>query len=215
MAWEHIRSTYDTVARAYEARFLDELDAKPHDRELLTAFAKGVRDPVVEIGCGPGQIGFFVRRCGRRVYGIDLSPEMAARANGHLDGATVADMRSLPLASDRIAGLVAFYSVIHVQRPELGSVLREFYRVLQPGGRVLFSAHEGQGQIERDTFLDEPVPVVATLFELDELVEAGENAGLVVTRSERRMPYPSENEMVRLYVEASKPAPGLTDPGQE
>jgi SAM-dependent methyltransferase len=204
VAWEHLRSSYDLVARKYETRFLDELRGKPRDRELLTAFAESVRDPVVEIGCGPGQIGAFVRDRGRRVFGLDLSSEMARRANGRLDGALAADMRSLPLASERLGGLVAFYSLIHVRRRELGTVLREFHRVLQPGGRVLFSAHEGQGEVERDQFLEEPVPFVASLFELDELVDASQAAGLPVTQAERRVPYASE-ATVRLYVEATKP----------
>jgi SAM-dependent methyltransferase len=204
MAWEQLRSSYDVVAREYESRFLDELQAKPRDRELLAAFAASVSDPVVDVGCGPGQIGVFVRQRGRRVYGLDLSTQMARRASGRLDGALVADMRSLPLAPGRLGGLVAFYSLIHVRRLELGVVLREFHRVLRPGGRVLFSAHEGQGHVEHDQFLDERVPVVATFFELDELVDASRAAGLAVTLAERRMPYPSESGTVRLYVEATR-----------
>src|SRR4029078_8614318 len=114
-----------------------------------------------------------------------------------------ADMRSLPFASARLGGIVAFYSLIHLRRPELRAVLREFHRVVRPGGRVLFSAHEGQGEIEHDEFLDEPVPIVATLFELDELVDATEAAGLTITHAERRTPYASE-ATVRLYVEATR-----------
>ena len=59
-----MRSTYDTVSGKYEDRFLDEFRDKPHDRELLAVFADSATDPVVEIGCGPGQIGAFVGRAG-------------------------------------------------------------------------------------------------------------------------------------------------------
>jgi trans-aconitate methyltransferase len=92
---------------------LHELRAKPRDRELLAAFAPSVSGPVVEIGCGPGQIGAFVRQRGRKVFG------------------------------------------------------------------------------------------------LDELVDARRSAGLGVTLAERRMPYPSEYETVRLYVEATSPKTNL------
>jgi ubiquinone/menaquinone biosynthesis C-methylase UbiE len=204
MTWEQIRSSYDTVARKYEARFLDELSDKPRDRELLAVFAESVGDPILEVGCGPGQIGSFIRQHGRRVFGLDLSTQMAALASGRLEGVLTGDMRSLPIASQRLGGLVAFYSVIHVHRMELPSVLDEFRRVLRPGGRTLFSAHEGRGEVEREEFLDEPAPFVATLFELAELEEACQAAGLTVVRAERRPPYPSEST-VRLYVEAARP----------
>lgn len=209
MAWDSLRSTYDVVAAKYEARFIDELRDKPFDRELLTAFAKSAGDPVAEIGCGPGHIGAFVALWGRRVFGVDLSPHMARLAAVRLDFAMVADMRSLPLPSDRLGGLLAFYSVIHVRRAELTPVMTEFCRVVRPGGPVLFSAHEGQGELERDQFLDETVPVVATLFDLDELVDASHDAGLEVTLAERRMAHPSELDTVRLYVQARKPETAL------
>ena len=40
MAWDEISRSYDTVAGRYEDKFLNELHAKPKDRELLTAFAR-------------------------------------------------------------------------------------------------------------------------------------------------------------------------------
>jgi SAM-dependent methyltransferase len=202
VASDNVGSSYDAVARKYEARFLDELSAKPRDRELLTTFSESVGDPVVEIGCGPGQIGVFVRARGLWVVGLDLSTEMARLASRRLDGALVADMRWLPFASARVAGIVAFYSLFHLERAELGPVLREFRRVLRPGGRVLFSTHEGEGDVVIDRFLDEPVLIAATYYALDELVRASETAGFTVTRAERRAPYSGEST-VRLYVEAT------------
>ena len=203
MTWEQLRASYDAVARKYESRFIDELAGKPRDRELLTTFSESVSDPVVEIGCGPGQIGFFVRTRGARVVGLDLSLEMAKLARRRLDGAIVADMRSLPFAGGRVGGIVAFYSLFHLERTELAQVLREFHRVVRPGGRVLFSAHEGEGEVVIDRFLDETVLVAATYFVLDELVRATESAGFAVTLAERRAPYSGETT-VRLYVEATK-----------
>ena len=130
--------------------------------------------------------------------------QMARLAARRLDAALVADMRALPLASGSVGGLVAFYSVIHIRRPELEAVLGEFHRVLRSGGRVLFSAHEGTDEVELDEFIGEPVPVAATFFELDELVATSAAAGLEVTLAERRPPYAVEGNTVRLYVEARK-----------
>ena len=202
MAWDAIRRSYDIVAGRYEAKFLGELVHKPKDRELLTAFAAAVDDPVLEVGCGPGQIGLFVRDCGRRVIGLDLSPEMARLASGRLDAAAAADMRRLPIARRRVGGVVAFYSLIHLPRADVTVALAEFARILRPGGRVLFSVHEGEGEVTADEFLDVKVPFVASLFQLDELVAATEAAGLTVVTTTRRAPVPEEAQTHRLYVEA-------------
>jgi SAM-dependent methyltransferase len=193
------------VAGKYESRFLGELHNKPRDRELLERFATSAGDPVVDVGCGPGQIGAFVRDHGRFVVGLDLSTEMVRLAKGRLDGALVADMRLLPLATGRLGGIVAFYSLIHLRRTELETAVREFHRVLRPGGHVLLTAHEGDDEVELDRFLDEPVRFGATLFQLDELVTATERAGLEVTLAERRAPYPTESQTVRLNVGARRP----------
>ena len=206
MSWERLRSSYDLVAAKYEERFRDELQGKARDRELLESFARSVGDPIVEIGCGPGQIGVFVRERGRRVVGLDLSHEMAKLASRRLDGAVTADMRALPLRTAAVGGILAFYSVIHLRRPELESVLRAFHRVLRPGGRILLSAHEGQGEVGVAEFLGEPAPVAATLFELAELTKAASAAGFDIIRAERREPYPSEGQTVRLYVEGQRRA---------
>jgi SAM-dependent methyltransferase len=199
--WERLPDSYERLAGRYEERFLDELDAKPRDRELLTAFAAACEDPVVELGCGPGQIGAFVAAHGRRVVGLDRSPAMARLAAARSDGALVADLRRPPLADAAVGGLLAFYSLIHVPRPEVPAAFAGLARVLRPGGRLLLSAHEGEDEYVVDEFLGEPVSFIATLFRLDELVDACHAAGLRVAVAERRPPYVDEST-TRLYVEA-------------
>jgi SAM-dependent methyltransferase len=202
VGWDELSHSYDQVAGRYQREFQNELEGKPWDRELLAAFCASVADPVVDVGCGPGQVGAYARNQGRATIGVDLSREMASIAARHLDGAAVADMRALPVADACVGGLLVFYAVIHLRRSELGAALGDFYRVLKPGGRILFSAHEGAGEIALDEFLGLPVPFVATLYGLDELIAASEGAGLEVARAERRAPYPFEHQTVRLYVEA-------------
>jgi SAM-dependent methyltransferase len=202
MRFEDVPASYDAIAVDYEARFRDELDRKPRDRALLEEFARAVDDPVVEIGCGPGQVGAYVRDRGRSVAGVDLSRAMAGLAGQRLDGAVVGDMRALPMAAESAGGVLAFYSVIHLPRSDLVIALREVRRVLRPGGQLLFSAHEGEGEVVLDEFIGRPVPMIATLFTIEELSAACTSAGLRVLHTERRESYEGE-VMRRLYVLAA------------
>jgi SAM-dependent methyltransferase len=209
LSWDRLASSYDRVADAYQRAFLDELDAKPFDRELLLGFAGARSGPIADLGCGPGQVGGFLRDTGRQVIGADLSPAMVALAAARLDAAVVADIRALPFADECLGGVVAFYALIHLPRHQLAHGVDEIRRVLRPGGSVLLSAHEGTGTIEQDEFLGEPVPFVATLFTLDELEGAVRGSGLDIRRAERRAPYPTEHPTTRLYIEATRPpSPG-------
>ncbi len=204
MTWDRLRGSYDTVAGRYEATFADELDAKPADRARLAAFAAAVGDPVLDLGCGPGQVGAEVAGSGRRVVGVDLGAGMARRAARRLKAATTGDLRALPVRSGSAGGVVAFYSFIHLRREEQTAGWAEIARVLRPGGRALVTAHEGEGLVEVDDLLGAGVPFVATLLSLDEMTAAATAAGLEVALADRRAPYPAEHPTFRLTVEAAR-----------
>jgi len=204
--WERLPSSYDAVASEYEATFLDELDGKPKDQAMLRDFIETTTGLIADLGCGPGQVGRFVRSHGRTVVGVDISAEMARLASRRLDGVLVSDIRQLPFVGASLGGVVAFYSLIHLPREELDGALAEIHRVLRPGGRVLLSAHEGHGLVEQQEFLGHAVPFVATLFSLDELIDATRRSGLHLTMSQRRESLESEHQTGRLYIAAERPS---------
>ena len=74
------QSSYDRVAAEYAQRFLDELDHKPLEREMLTRFAAGVSGRVCDLGCGPGQVARYLSERGVEAFGIDLSAATIERA---------------------------------------------------------------------------------------------------------------------------------------
>lgn len=193
------------MADRYEERFVDELDGKPKDRELLAAFADASCGPVVDLGCGPGRVGTFVGERGAEVLGLDLSPAMARLAARRLRAVVVADLRSLPFPDASLGGALTFYCLIHLPRTELGRAAAELARTLAPGARLLVVAHQGEGEVASEEFLGRRVPFVATLFRIEELALALGSAGLVVTGAESRPPYGNEAATTRLYLEAVRP----------
>ncbi|GAA1204366.1 class I SAM-dependent methyltransferase [Prauserella alba] len=143
------RSSYDTDAPGYAEKVRGLLDEMPHLRASLAVFAESVRavgsGPVADVGCGPGYVTDHLHRAGVDAFGIDLSPEMVALARRTYPGLRfeVGSMTALDLADGAVAGLLAFWSIIHVPDHALPGVFAEFRRVVRPGGPVLIGFHVG------------------------------------------------------------------------
>lgn len=118
---------------------------------MLALFADMVRAQagasVADVGCGAGRITAHLRQLGMDAFGIDLSPGMVEMARREHPGLRfdVGSMTDLALADASVAGLVAWYSLIHVPDDEVSSVFAHFRRVLRPGGPLLLSFHVGDG----------------------------------------------------------------------
>ena len=150
-----LRGTYDAVAERYQQEIGGELAGKPFDRELLAAFAREVRGPLCDLGCGTGHVTRFLKDHGATdVVGVDLSPGMLAVARReHPDiRFEERDMTALDAVPDGAwAGVVAFYSLIHVPRADLVATLRGIRRCLAPGGPLLVAFHIGEDTLRLDT----------------------------------------------------------------
>ena len=203
-----LRAVYDDVAAAYAARFFDELHHKPYDRHLLDEFAARCQGDglVLDVGCGPGHVARYLRERGMAMEGIDLSPAMVAVARRLNPGlpVRVGDLMALQEADDSVAGIVAFYSLIHLPRASFPDAVRELHRVLRPGGVLLAALHGGTGEAHADEFCGQPVAVDATLYSDDEVDRRLAEGGLAVEAVLTRSPYDFEYPTERLYAWATK-----------
>ena len=145
---------YSGWAPDYARQFCNELDYKPRDQELLTEFAAAAPDGLIcDLGCGPAHIGGYLCGAGRNVEGIDIAPGMINIAQELYPGLSyqVGDFLNLPVADENYSGVVAFYSLIHNRRDQLSLAFKEIRRVLQVGGLLLASFHEGTHSVLKDT----------------------------------------------------------------
>jgi SAM-dependent methyltransferase len=148
---EDTRISYDTVADSYADHIRGALDTAPYLRVALAHFAEMIAaaggGPVADVGCGPGHITAHLRELGVRPFGLDLSPAMIDVARREHPGLrfAVGSMTDLPLADACAAGLLAFWSLIHIPDDAVRVVLAHFRRVLRPGAPLLLGFHAGDG----------------------------------------------------------------------
>jgi SAM-dependent methyltransferase len=188
-----IRTSYDSVAAAYVEHLYSELARKPLDRHLLNRFAEEVRErgAVGDLGCGPGHVTRYLRDQGAQMLGIDLSAEMvrwATQLNPDI-AFRVGDIRALDLPDASLAGIIAFYSVIHLEPSELEIAFREFRRVLTSNGLLFVAFHVGDHTLHLDELWEQAVSLDFRFLLPGTVIAALQSAGFLVIESVEREPY--------------------------
>jgi ubiquinone/menaquinone biosynthesis C-methylase UbiE len=200
-----VRAAYDTVAEDYAEAFAGDLLRLPLDRQVLDAFVVRVdgEEPVLDLGCGPGQVGQYLAARGLRVVGMDLALQMLLVARQRTSNNRVAcgDMRTIPFRSASFTGVVAFYSVHNLPRQALGTALTEIHRILKPSGTFVVATHLGEGEVYSKEFLGHDIENVGgTLYRDNELLAALVGQSFVVEEVQSRQSLPHEHSTERIYM---------------
>jgi SAM-dependent methyltransferase len=188
--WTPTRTAYDTVAADYAELVRLDRSETALDRALIADFAARVRGrgPVLDAGCGPGRLTRHLTDVGVDAIGVDLSPEMvriARQRHPDLD-VSVAGLDALPQSSGSLAGVLAWYSVIHTPPALLPTVLGELLRVLRPAGWLLIAAQSGEGARHLAHAYGHDLDLTAYLYTADRLAgEVEELGGTVHVRCTR------------------------------
>lgn len=98
---------------------------------------------VLDVACGTGVVAVTAARRGARVWGLDLTPELLARARENAAIASVnvdwkeGDAEALPYGDGEFDVVMSQFGHMFAPRPDV--TLAEMLRVLKPGGMVAFS----------------------------------------------------------------------------
>ncbi|MFI6576252.1 class I SAM-dependent DNA methyltransferase [Nocardiopsis sp. NPDC050513] len=179
------RSSYDAIADDYAARFHAEIAGKPLERSLVALFAELVRargGPVLDVGCGGGQVTARLRDLGLDASGLDLSPGMLAVARREHPGVEFREgsMTDLDVPAGSLGGIVAMYSTIHVPLADLPGVFAGFHRALAPGGECLVAFQAGDGILHFDEAFGHEVSLDFHRRTPEAIADLLEGAGLEV-----------------------------------
>lgn len=204
-----VESVYDTVAKEWAETFSGEHEKKPKDQEILHRFSQEIRDrrPVWDFGCGPGNTAKYLKNLGIEISGLDLSEKILEQARTIHPGIYFqkGNILELEFENGSIAGVVAFYAIVHFTEEQAGRAFREIFRVLQPGGIFLFTYHIGEETIHFDEFLGKKVDIDLMFFTTDFIFSCLKESGFEKIEIIEREPYPEvEYESRRAYVFAIK-----------
>ena len=140
--FDHIASNYDTNY-GYDKPYTNyKIDQKAYSfKECVSNYYKDKTITILEIGCGTGE---YTGRIGKllpksKIIGIDISSNVLKIAQRKMKIQNVifknASAYNIPLRNNSVDVVCAFYALHHLNSKK---VLKEFSRVLKPGGVLYF-----------------------------------------------------------------------------
>jgi ubiquinone/menaquinone biosynthesis C-methylase UbiE len=133
------RRWFDRRARSYETGATSRW-RNPVQLASLEALGLTTDDRVLDLSCGTGRASRLAARTAASVIGVDLSPEMLARATVAAAGIKnvrfeLADAERLPFSDGEFTALMCSNAFHHY--PDPSQAVHEMARVVAPGGRVV------------------------------------------------------------------------------
>ena len=108
-------------------------------------------DALLDIACGTGEVSRHFRGKVARIVGVDITPAMAAQAEGILDSFVESPAERLPFADASFDLVVCRQGTQFMKDAE---AVAEMVRVLRPGGRVGLVHLCAYGEADRDEYFE-------------------------------------------------------------
>lgn len=120
-----------------------EIYTTPPAAQLVKLARVRAGQKVLDVACGTGVVAVTAARLGATVTGLDLTPELLARAreNAELAGVVIdfheGDVEELPFQDASFDVVLSQYGHMFAPRPDVA--IGQMLRVLKPGGTIAFS----------------------------------------------------------------------------
>jgi ubiquinone/menaquinone biosynthesis C-methylase UbiE len=182
-AVDEVRQAYAVVAERYIELFGSSAEVHPDDLAFIARHLSIRPGAVLDVGCGPGHLTAHLRSLDVDATGIDMVREFIDHARvAHPDGRyEIGSMDRLAVPDRSVAGVLAWYSLVHAPPDDLGAVLAELRRVMTPGGTLVIGFFDG-GEVAAF----EHKVVTAYFWPVDELSARLRQAGFTEIERQRR-----------------------------
>jgi SAM-dependent methyltransferase len=146
--------TYEETRQAWRniwinATFDNELKTLDYERsqEILNTYVPYLdrNKPILEAGCGMGQVVYYLKNRGYQIVGLDYAPEPLAGTKERFPDLPLhmGDVHHLPYADNTFGNVLSFGVVEHFEQgPD--AALRESYRVTAPNGKLIITVPHPQ-----------------------------------------------------------------------
>lgn len=145
MGNESTRAAYRARAAEYTRILGSVEDMHELDQQRIRRWAAGIDGQMIDAGCGPGHWTNYLHQQDSTIEGIDLVPEFIESARTRFPDVPfrVGSFHELDFPDTTLQGVLAWYSLIHIPPNEMPMALKEFARVLGPGGQLLLGFFDG------------------------------------------------------------------------
>ncbi len=141
--YKKVAALYDKIAIDYSSKNQNKV---PAELEKFSGyFHKKAR--ILDVGCAAGRDTKVLYDKGFNVVGVDFSTELLKIArNKYPDLSFIkADIRKLSFSDESFDGIYANAVFHHLLKRDMIPVLRDFNRILRPGGIIYLSTKTGSG----------------------------------------------------------------------
>ncbi len=172
-----VRAAYGPRAEEYIGALSSPEAMSLVDRATIEEWVHGIDGRLIDAGCGPGRWAAHLRDLGADIEGIDMMPACIDSARGRFPDVTfrLGESDALPVEPASLAGILAWYSVIHTSPEQLPAIIREFARCLARGGNLLLGFFEGQHVVPFDHVI-----TTAYFWSVSEMTRLHEDDGFEV-----------------------------------
>jgi ubiquinone/menaquinone biosynthesis C-methylase UbiE len=112
-----------------------EISARLHINNIIEYYRSGKHGTVLEVGCNRGYLMSELRKFSGRVYGVDIDEGVVVHAKQRGHPVFVCNAENLAFPDRKFDAVFSVHTIEHV--PDLAKAVKEFWRVLKPGGTLI------------------------------------------------------------------------------